>query len=147
MEHDCLIRLEGLNLNASIGIYPHELAARQPLEIDLQLTIDGALAARSDDIRHTVDYDQIVQCLENLLASRHFNLLEHLSQTMLDTLGACFPVKRATVTLSKPLAVPKARRVSVTRVGEWRNAVVAQFPRTSLPFPGADGFTIRDLAL
>ena len=107
MEHDCLIRLEGLRLDASIGIYPHELAARQPLEIDLQLAIDGTLVARSDDIRHTVDYDQIVQCLEALLATRHFHLLEHLSQAMLDTLARRFPVKRAEVTIAKPLAVPK----------------------------------------
>ena len=120
MDHDCLIRLEGLCLEASIGIYPHELAARQPLEIDLQLTIDGTLAARSDDIRHTVDYDQVVDSLEALLASRHFHLLEHLSQAMLDTLADSFPVKRAEVTVAKPLAVPKARRVSVTRKAEWR---------------------------
>ena len=124
MEHDCLIRLEGLRLDASIGIYPHELAARQPLEIDLQLAIDGTLVARSDDIRHTVDYDQIVQCLEALLATRHFHLLEHLSQAMLDTLASRFPVKRAEVTIAKPLAVPKARRVSVTRTGTWRTETV-----------------------
>ncbi len=128
MDHDCLIRLEGLCLEASIGIYPHELAARQPLEIDLQLTIDGALAARSDDIRHTVDYDQVVDRLETLLASRHFHLLEHLSQAVLDTLGDSFPVKRAEVTLAKPLAVPKARRVSVTRKAEWRREAVKVVP-------------------
>ena len=128
MDHDCLIRLEGLCLEASIGIYPHELAARQPLEIDLQLTIDGALAARSDDIRHTVDYDQVVDRLEELLGSRHFHLLEHLSQAVLDTLGDSFPVKRAEVTLAKPLAVPKARRVSVTRKAEWRREAVKVVP-------------------
>ena len=80
---DCLIGLEGLRLQASIGIYAHELAAPQPLDIDLRLAIDGTLAGRSDDIRHTVDYDQVVSTLEELLASRHFNLLEHLSQSML----------------------------------------------------------------
>lgn len=128
MDHDCLIRLEGLCLEASIGIYPHELAARQPLEIDLQLTIDGTLAARSDDIRHTVDYDQVVDSLEALLASRHFHLLEHLSQAMLDTLADSFPVKRAEVTVAKPLAVPKARRVSVTRKAEWRQEALKAIP-------------------
>lgn len=128
MEHDCLIRLEGLRLEASIGIYPHELAARQPLEIDLQLTIDGTLAARSDDIRHTVDYDQVVDSLEELLADRHFHLLEHLSQAMLDTLADRFPVKQAEVTIAKPLAVPKARRVSVTRRAEWRREAIKAVP-------------------
>ena len=128
MDHDCLIRLEGLALEASIGIYPHELAARQPLEIDLQLTIDGTLAARSDDIRHTVDYDQVVDRLEELLASRHFHLLEHLSQAVLDTLAERFPVKQAEVTIAKPQAVPKARRVSVTRKAEWRREAIKAVP-------------------
>ena len=56
---DCLIGLEGLRLQASIGIYAHELAAPQPLDIDLRLAIDGTLAGRSDDIRHTVDLSLI----------------------------------------------------------------------------------------
>lgn len=124
MDHDCLIRLDGLCLQASIGIYAHEIAALQPLEIDLRLAIDGTLAARSDDIRHTVDYDQVVEALEELLAGRHFNLLEHLSQAMLDLLGERFPVKRAEITLAKPLAVPKARRVSVTRAAEWKREAI-----------------------
>lgn len=124
MDHDCLIRLDGLCLQASIGIYAHEIAALQPLEIDLRLAIDGTLAARSDDIRHTVDYDQVVEALEGLLAGRHFKLLEHLSQAMLDLLGERFPVKRAEITLAKPLAVPKARRVSVTRAAEWKREAV-----------------------
>ncbi|MDD2991499.1 MAG: dihydroneopterin aldolase [Zoogloea sp.] len=121
---DCLIGLEGLRLQASIGIYAHELAALQPLDIDLRLAIDGTLAGRSDDIRHTVDYDQVVSALEELLASRHFKLLEHLSQAMLDVLGQRFPIKRAEITLAKPLAVPKARRVSVTRSAEWKREAV-----------------------
>ncbi|NML28098.1 dihydroneopterin aldolase [Zoogloea dura] len=124
MDHDCLIRLDGLCLQASIGIYAHEIAAPQPLEVDLRLAIDGTLAARSDDIRHTVDYDQVVDALEGLLAGRHFNLLEHLSQAMLDLLGQRFPLKRAEITLAKPLAVPKARRVSVTRSAEWKREAV-----------------------
>lgn len=115
---DCLIRLDGLCLQASIGIYAHE-QAYQPLEIDLSLTINGELAAHSDNICHTVDYDEVVELLEDLLANRHFNLLEHLSQVILDLLGQRFPIKRAEITLAKPLAVPKARRVSISRQAEW----------------------------
>ena len=96
----------------------------QTCALPICLAIDGTLAGRSDDIRHTVDYDQVVSALEELLASRHFNLLEHLSQAMLDVLGQRFPIKRAEITLAKPLAVPKARRVSVTRTAEWKREAV-----------------------
>ncbi len=117
---DCLIHLDGLSLPASIGIYAHEKAAPQPVDIDLRLAIDGTLAARSDDIRHTVDYDEVVDAIAALLASRHFNLLEHLSQAVLDLLGERFPVRRAEVTIAKPLAVPRARRVAGGRRAEWK---------------------------
>ena len=117
---DCLIHLDGLSLPASIGIYPHEKAAPQPVDIDLRLAIDGTLAARSDDIRHTVDYDEVVDAIAALLASRHFNLLEHVSQAVLDLLGERFPVRRAEVTIAKPLTVPQTRRVSVSRSAEWK---------------------------
>ena len=43
---------------------------------------------------------------------------------MLDVLGQRFPIKRAEITLAKPLAVPKARRVSVTRSAEWKREAV-----------------------
>lgn len=120
MENDeCVIRLEGLALEASIGIYPHELAARQTLLVDLTLCIDGTASGRSDDIRHTVDYDEVVVCLEALIAARHYNLLEHLSQVMLDTLGQRFAIRRLEVTIAKPAAVPGARRVSVSRAAQW----------------------------
>ena len=51
----------------------------------------------SDDIRHTVDYDQVVDRLEALLASRHFHLLEHLSQAVLDTLQTRHKVDRSQI--------------------------------------------------
>ena len=125
---ECVIRLERLALEASIGIYPHELAARQTLLVDLTLCIDGAASGRSDDIRHTVDYDEVVACLEALIAARHFNLLEHLSQVMLDTLGERFAIRRLEVSIAKPAAVPGARRVSVSRMAVWPAAVATKVP-------------------
>lgn len=121
---DTRIELHGLRLDAAIGVYPHEHARRQPLDIDLALTLDGTLAARSDELAHTIDYDEVVRCLEALLAARHYQLLEHLSQVMLDALGQRFPIEHAELALSKPQAVPQARKVVVRRVASWKREAV-----------------------
>lgn len=114
-EEDCLIRIDGLQLSASIGIYPHELAARQALLVDIAMTLSATAAAASDDIRYTVDYDQVVEKLEQLVATQHFNLLETLSKAMLRTLAEHFAISRLSITVHKPAAVPSARMVSVSR--------------------------------
>lgn len=114
-DEECLIRIEGLQLMASIGIYAHELAARQSLLVDLSMTVCATAAAASDDIRYTVDYDHVVARLEALVEHRHFNLLETLSKAMLRTLVDNFPIGKLSLTLNKPAAVPKARMVSVSR--------------------------------
>lgn len=114
-EEDCLIRIEGLKLSASIGIYPNELAERQTLLVDIAMTLCATAAAASDDIRYTVDYDHVVKKLEQLVASQHFNLLETLSKAMLRTLAEHFAINRLSITLNKPAAVPSARMVSVSR--------------------------------
>ncbi|QID17105.1 dihydroneopterin aldolase [Nitrogeniibacter mangrovi] len=121
MTGECIIRLHGLHLEAIIGIHPHEQTAMQPIEIDLLLVIDGTPAGRSDDIRDTVDYDQVVDAIESMLAARRFNLLEHLSQAMLEMIGRRFPVRRVEITIAKPAAVPRARSVSVSRQAEWNS--------------------------
>ncbi|WP_153116677.1 dihydroneopterin aldolase [Rhodocyclus tenuis] len=114
-EDDCRIRIEALPLLASIGVYPHERAERQLLRVDIEFIVDAATASRSDDIAHTVDYDQVVAALVRLVGERHFNLLEAISQAMLQALADSFPMKRLAIRVHKPAALAGAGRVSVFR--------------------------------
>lgn len=75
-EDDCRIRIEALPLLASIGVYPRERAERQLLRVDIEFIVDAATASRSDDIAHTVDYDQVIAARERPVGERHFNLLD-----------------------------------------------------------------------
>ncbi len=115
VDEDCQIRIEGLSLLASIGIYPHELAERQALRVDVAFTFDAGLAGLSDDIRHTIDYDRVAQRLEQVVGERHFNLLETLARAMLLALADSFPMRRMAVTVHKPAALAGVARVSVSR--------------------------------
>jgi len=110
-----LLRIDALALDASIGIYPQERAQRQLVLADLELVFSAVSAAWSDEISHTIDYDEVLACVNDLIASRHFNLLETLAQRMLDVLQERFPVERMAVTLSKPAAAGRARNISITK--------------------------------
>ena len=110
-----LLRIDALALDASIGIYPQERAQRQLVLADLELVFSAVSAAWSDEISHTIDYDEVLACVNELIASRHFNLLETLAQPMLDVVQERFSVERMMVTLSKPAASGSTRRISVTK--------------------------------
>ena len=110
-----LLRIDALALDASIGIYPQERAQRQLVLADLELVFSAVSAAWSDEISHTIDYDEVLACVTDLVASRHFNLLETLAQRMLDVVQERFPVERMAVTLSKPAAAGTARKISITK--------------------------------
>lgn len=57
------IELRGLRVMAVIGVLDHEQTAAQPLEIDVDLTVDTTAAAAGDDLRATVDYGALTGAL------------------------------------------------------------------------------------
>src|SRR5690606_7738281 len=48
--------IEGLEIEALIGIYDWERRIRQTLRFDLEMAFDNRVPAASDDIAHTLDY-------------------------------------------------------------------------------------------
>ena len=108
------VRIEGLGLQASIGIYPGERQQRQTIVLDLSWSISRANLQAGDEIGNTVDYDAIVVAIEMLLVDRHFNLLETLVLSIEKTLLASFPISELHLSVCKLAAVPAACGVSVS---------------------------------
>lgn len=78
MAADDRIELRGLRLTGIVGVLPHERVTPQPLEVDLDLHLDLAVAAASDDLRDTVDYGAVCDAVEAVVTSTSFELLEAL---------------------------------------------------------------------
>ena len=76
--HD-IIRVEGIELQAFVGIYPHEHEMRQPLVIDLALYLSLREAGLKEDIKETLDYDHVVQLTQTIVQERHYKLVETLA--------------------------------------------------------------------
>ena len=73
------IFIEGMRIDAHVGIYDREKAAPQTLEIGLTFGVPDE-AARDDDIAKTIDYAAVIARIRAELAERHFNLLETLGE-------------------------------------------------------------------
>ena len=106
------IFVEGLQVEASVGIYEREKRATQPLEINLTFGVPDAAAAR-DDIADTIDYDVVVDRIRAVLADRHFNLLETLGEFIVDLLFSEFGVPWVRVSIAKMGVMRAVRRVGV----------------------------------
>jgi len=109
------IILEGLRIDAWIGVYAHEHGVRQRLDVDVIVETSIAEAARTDDVAHTVDYDRIAQIASDLALSEHHQLIETLADGIADRVLATFVDRVASVTVrvKKPGAVRAAANVMV----------------------------------
>ena len=98
------IRLTGLRVRGRHGVYDFERADGQDFVIDVELTLDLAGAARSDDVADTVHYGELADRLVTIVAGEPVNLIETLADRLV---GACLAdprVAAATVTVHKPQA-------------------------------------------
>jgi dihydroneopterin aldolase len=79
--------LRDLVLSASIGIYPHEHAARQRVRINVDLGVedDGARALSRvrvgrDELSRVVDYEKVAASVRGIVAAGHVRLVETLAE-------------------------------------------------------------------
>jgi 7,8-dihydroneopterin aldolase/epimerase/oxygenase len=77
-----LIELRGLRVLGRHGVSDVERSAAQPFELDIVLALDTTVAAASDDVADTVDYQGIAEVACEVVFKRSFRLLEALAETV-----------------------------------------------------------------
>ena len=75
-----LIELRGLRVTAFVGALPEERERAQPLEIDLDIAADLAVAGSSDRLDDTVDYGAVCDTVEKVFGDGHIVLLEAVAE-------------------------------------------------------------------
>ena len=113
------IHIRDLVVTCIVGTLPAERVRRRKVVVNLVLSCDLALAGRSDDLRHTVDYAAVCRDVAGVVRRSRYQLLERLAQEIADTCLAFPGVAGVTVTLDKPGAVRGARSVGV-EIGRQR---------------------------
>ena len=105
--------IEGLEIEALIGIYDWERRIRQTLVFDIEMAFDNRIPAASDDIALTLNYKDVSKRLIDYVGQSGFGLVETLAERCAEIILGEFNVSHVRLKLSKPGAVRGARAVGV----------------------------------
>lgn len=98
------IQLRGLRVRGNHGVFDFERRDGQDFVVDVELELDTAPAAASDDVADTVHYGELAEALAEVVAGPAVNLLETLAARLADVCLADPRVQAAIVTVHKPQA-------------------------------------------
>jgi dihydroneopterin aldolase len=113
MDH---VFIEGLEIEALIGIYDWERRIRQTLVFDIEMAFDNRVPAASDAIEDTLNYKAVSRRIVDYVSQSDFGLVETLAERVAAIILEEFGVRSVRLKLSKPGAVRGARAVGVTIV-------------------------------
>ena len=105
--------IEGLEIEALIGIYDWERRIRQTLVFDIEMAFDNRVPAASDAIGDTLDYKAVSKRIIEYVGASSFGLVETLAERCAAIILEEFGVRHVRLKLSKPGAVRGARAVGV----------------------------------
>lgn len=99
------IFVEGLKLDAFIGLNDHEIGRTQPLVIDatLELSTRPILS-----LKDSVNYERVVECAKALIAQGHVGLVETFAEELAKRLLGLGAIASVEVTVKKPEALADA---------------------------------------
>ncbi len=97
---DC-IEVRGIRAYGYTGLLPEERILGQWFEVDLTIWLDLSSAAKSDDIKDTVDYRQAINIVKHVVKNAKFALVERLAEVIAQDILNIEGVAQVRVRLSK----------------------------------------------
>ena len=113
MPHSDRIFLRGLEVECIIGFIEWERRIRQTVVIDIELPVDCARAAQSDDVADTLDYKKVAKRVIAFVESSQFKLVETLAQRLAMVVLGEFGLEWVRLSINKPGAIRGSRDVGV----------------------------------
>ena len=106
-----IIKIDDISLNCIVGVYLNEKAKKREILVSLKIDFDFD---GTDEIVSTIDYDNLVSLLQNIVDGKNFNLIETICQKCgHEILNFNNKINSCTVEIKKPYAVLDAKMVSV----------------------------------
>ncbi len=96
------IRLNKMVFRGYHGVWDEERQIGQRFEVDVEFMIDVSTAAKSDNIKDTIDFYKVYQVVENIVAQKSFKLVETLAETIAAALLRKFSASELRVRVRKP---------------------------------------------
>jgi len=105
------ILVRDLVLPCRIGIHPHEKTAPQRVRINVEILAERA--AGGDQLRHVLNYEEIVNGIRALTQGEHINLIESLAEEVMALALESARALGARVSVEKLDVFPEAESVGV----------------------------------
>jgi dihydroneopterin aldolase len=97
-----VIRVRGMRFWGKHGVLDQEKDVEQPIDVELDVTVDLAPAVRSDHIADAVDYRELYSKCEAAVTKQSYALLEALAGACLESILADKRIYSATIRVRKP---------------------------------------------
>lgn len=107
------IFLHGLTAECMIGFIDWERRVRQTVVVDLEMPVDCARAALTDEVADTLDYKRVAKRALEFIGASEFKLVETLAHRLALVILEEFALEWVRVSLNKPGAIRNSRDVGV----------------------------------
>jgi dihydroneopterin aldolase len=107
------IFLHGLAVECIIGFIEWERRIKQTVVLDVEMPVDCARAAQSDDVGDTLDYKKVAKRLITFVGESEFKLVETLAHRAAMLILQEFDVEWVRLSVNKPGAIRHSKDVGV----------------------------------
>ncbi len=99
------INIKGINVFGNHGVYNQEKKEGQEFKVDIKIEMKENLNFenyKSESFDNTVNYENLINDVNNISASNSFDLIETFAYEILNTFKKYENISKATVTVHKP---------------------------------------------
>jgi dihydroneopterin aldolase len=97
------VSIRGLSVRAVIGVYDWEREIEQDLTFGVDMAVDVARVAATDDVADAVDYSKVAATVRSVVQDGKFQLIETAADRVAERILAGFPVGWVRVEVAKPI--------------------------------------------
>jgi 7,8-dihydroneopterin aldolase/epimerase/oxygenase len=109
-----IIFLKEMTVESHIGVHAWEQLLPQKIMLDIEMAMPSSLSCKSDEIKDTVNYAEVVEFVEETLQKQSFQLIEALGEKLANGIMERFHVAWIRITVTKPAIIPKVKSIGVT---------------------------------
>lgn len=99
-----IVSVRGLTVATVIGVYDWEREIEQVLTFAIDMAVDVARVAASDDVGDAVDYSAVAATVTRVVRQGEFQLIETAAERVAERVLADYPVGWTRVEVAKPIA-------------------------------------------
>ena len=107
------IFLHGLSVECIIGFIEWERRIKQTIVLDVEMPVDCARAAQTDNVAETLDYKKVAKRLIAFVSTSEFKLVETLAHRTAMLILEEFGVDWVRLSINKPGAIRGSKDVGV----------------------------------